>query len=135
MKTRYVVIYLGGETTRYPAILSLFDKYGYALRRTATDASHKNYTADGPHRYIGEAVRNLMEGHQITQKQLSYDLSNYIKVNDMVPHGELELSPDEKSGNKHFVGALKSFGCWVYIKNPVRRRHKMYIHVKKGIFI
>ena len=35
---------------------------------------------------------NLMEGHQITPNFLTYDLSNYIKVNDMVPHGGLELS-------------------------------------------
>ena len=51
---------------RNPAILSLLEKYGYAIRRTAPDASHQNYSDEGPHRYTGESVRSLMEVHQVT---------------------------------------------------------------------
>ena len=43
----------------------------------------------------------------------------------MVPHGESELSPDEKiSVNRPGVGALKTFGCQVYIRPPGRMRKK-----------
>ena len=43
-----------------PKIFSLFDKYGYAVRWNAPDESHQNHLDEGPHRYIGEAVRSLM---------------------------------------------------------------------------
>ena len=59
-------MYQGGEMARNPAILSLLEKYGYAIRRTAPDASHQNYSDEGPHRYTGESVRSLMEVHQVT---------------------------------------------------------------------
>ena len=36
-----------------------------------------------------------MEGHQVPSKIWTYTLSHYIKLRGMVPHGELELSPDE----------------------------------------
>ena len=59
------------------------------------DASHQNSPAEGPHRYIGEAVFSIMEGCQVPIKLFPYALSHYIKVHDVVPHGESELSPDE----------------------------------------
>ena len=53
----------------------------------------------------------------------------------MVPHGESELSPDEKkSGNRPNVGDIKSFGCQVYIIPPGRIRERMDNNVKRGIF-
>ena len=39
----------GGEMARKPAIVSLFDKYGVAIIRTALDEYHQNYSAEGHH--------------------------------------------------------------------------------------
>ena len=124
-------MYQGGEMARNPAIVSLFDKYGYEVRRTAPDAYHQNSPAEVPHRYIVEAVSYLVEGHQVPLKPWPYALSHYIKVCGMVPHGESELSPDEQiSVNRPGVGALKTFGCQVYIRPPQyeKSRQKGYFY-------
>ena len=60
MKNKYVVMYQGEEMVRNPTIIILFDKYGYAGIRTALDSSFKNYQTEGPHVYIGKAVRYLI---------------------------------------------------------------------------
>ena len=81
---------------RNHAIASLFDKYGYAVRRNAPDTSHKNSPNEGPRRYILEAVKSLMKWHKVILKLWPYSLIHYIKVRGMVPHDESELSPDEQ---------------------------------------
>ena len=65
---KYVVMDQGGEMSQNPTIVSLFDKYVYAVRCTASDTSPKNYPDEGPCRYIGEAVSSLMERNQVTPK-------------------------------------------------------------------
>ena len=79
-----------------PCNIITFWKYGYSVRRTAPDTSHQNSPDEGHHRYIGEAVRSPMEGYQFQLKLFPYALSQYIKLQSMVPHGESELSYDEK---------------------------------------
>ena len=51
----------GEEMTRIPEIVSLFDKYANVVRRTAPYETNKNSPCEGPTRYIGVAVRYLME--------------------------------------------------------------------------
>ena len=46
---------------RNPAIVPLFDKYAYAVRRNDTDVSNQNSPAEVPHRYTGESFRYAME--------------------------------------------------------------------------
>ena len=58
----------GGEMDQKPAIMWLFDKYSYTVRRTDPDASHQNYPDEGPTRYIGESFSSIMEGHQVPTK-------------------------------------------------------------------
>ena len=50
-QNKYVVMDQGGKMAQKPEIVSLFDKYGYAVRWTFPDASHQNYPDEGPHRY------------------------------------------------------------------------------------
>ena len=71
-----------------PAIVSLFEKYGYAVRQNDPDASRQNCPAEVSHRYIVESSRSLMEGHPFPLKLCPYDLSHYIKFHGMVPHDE-----------------------------------------------
>ena len=78
--------------THNPAIVSLFDKYGYAVRRTDPDTYYQNYPDEVPHIYTGKSGRSLMEGHKDPLKIWTYDFSHYIKVHGMVLHGESELS-------------------------------------------
>ena len=68
VQNKYVVMDQVGEMNRNPAILSLSDKYGYTVRRTATGASHQKYPDELPHRYIGVSGRSLMEGHKFSLK-------------------------------------------------------------------
>ena len=56
----YVVMYQGGEMARNPAIVSLFDKYDYAVRRNAPDTSQNKIPDERPHRYTGELVMSLI---------------------------------------------------------------------------
>ena len=109
-----------------PATVSLFDKYGYAVRRTASDDSHQNSPDEAPPRYIGKTSIYLLEGHQVPLKIWPYVLSHYIKLHGMVPHSETELSPDDFfSGSRPNVGDINRFGCQAYIRPLGRRRHKM----------
>ena len=84
----------GGEMTRKPAIVSLFDIYVYVEKRIYPDAPQKHFPDEGPHRYILEKVRSLIEGNNVPLKLWTYALSHYLKVHGMVPHGKTELSPD-----------------------------------------
>ena len=77
-----------------------------------------------------------MEGHQVPPKIWTYTLSHYIKLRGMVPHGELELSPDELVyRNRPNDGSLKIFSCRVYIRPPGKSRKNMDNHIKNVIFI
>ena len=53
-------MYQGGEMARNPAIVSLFDKYDYAVRRNAPDTSQNKIPDERPHRYTGELVMSLI---------------------------------------------------------------------------
>ena len=88
IQNKCVIMDQGGEIAWNPVIVSLFDKYGYAVIWTAPDAYHQKYPAEGPHRYKRETFRTLMEGNQVTLKLWTYSLSHYIKVHGMVPHGK-----------------------------------------------
>ena len=83
--------------------MSLFEKYGYAVRSNAPGASRQNYLDVGPHRNTLEAVGCLMVGHPVPLKLWQYSPIHYIKVNGMVPHGESDLSPDEQLSGKDLM--------------------------------
>ena len=51
---------------RKPAIVSLFDNYGYAVRQTDPEKSHQNSSGEVRNRYTGEEVSYLMKGNQVT---------------------------------------------------------------------
>ena len=80
---KYVVTDQGREMPQDPATVSLFEKYGHAVRRTATYDSHQSSPAEGNYKYIRESVMP-----QVPFAILPYSLIHYIKIHGMAPHGE-----------------------------------------------
>jgi GAG-pre-integrase domain len=58
----------GGKLGRCRTILDLFKNFGYSIELTGTDASHQNGSVERTHKTIGNMMRTLLNGADLSRK-------------------------------------------------------------------
>ena len=111
---KYVRMDLGGELGRSPEIRQLFETAGYMLEPTAADSSHQNGPGERPHRTIKDALRSILDGAALPAKFWPYAFHHYIRLYNVVPHGDHSESPFTLcTGRAPDLRYLRTFGCRV----------------------
>jgi hypothetical protein len=95
-----------------------------------------NGLGERPHSTIGDAIRSILYSSRIEQKYWNFAFYHYLRLYNLVPHGDRLASPFELiRGRKPDISRLRVFGCEVFIRPPGRRPSKLDIHAIRGRFL
>jgi hypothetical protein len=127
----------GGELFNNPKIRSLFKEFGYDIRPTGADSSHKNGSVERAHQTIGDALRTLLHGAHLDARFWPYAFFYFLRIKNALPGKDGSASSFEKlhDGLQPNLTGLRTFGCRVWVRPPGKRRGRLKNHAKHGIFL
>lgn len=127
----------GGELAKCQQIHDLFENYGYFVETTGPGSSYQNGPGERPHQTISTNLRAMLLAADLPVSFWVYALKHYVRVYNMIPHGDREFSPyyyqhghDPKGGQ-----LLRTFGCRVYAKPTTPRYGKLVDNTRTGVFL
>ena len=107
----YVTMDLGGEMLRNSDVRLMFENKKYAIRPTAPGESHQNAPAEIPIQTIGNAMRAMLQGSNLSMKYWPYAFHHFLRIRNLTPRSGEKMSPLEKvTGRKQDLSKLKTFG-------------------------
>ena len=134
-KECFVILDQGGELYGSPKARNIFKKHGYTILPTGAGASHQN-PVERYHQTICNAVRAMLIGANLSPKFWPYALMHAVCIFNALPGRHQTQSPIQiTTGKKDNFKGLRTWGCRVWVKPPVRRPAKFKSNAKKGIFL
>jgi hypothetical protein len=97
-----------------------------------------NGMGERPHRSIAEGIRAMIGGSNLDKSFWVYAFYHYLRLYNLIPHGDRPSSPYIMCGNDELpdVSKLRTFGCRVYVRPPTKRKgNKSVDNTRKGIFL
>ena len=114
---------LGSELGLSHEVDKVFKKYGYAIERTAPHSSVSNAPVERPHQTMADGIRALLGGADLPPRYWTYAFHHYLKIYNLVPHADDDISPYEKcTGIKPDLSKMRTFGCRVYVLDDNKHR-------------
>jgi hypothetical protein len=137
IKDKYVYLDQGGELYNHPAIRRLFTSFGYDIFPTGADSSHQNGFVERSHGHIGDALRAKLTGSNLDARFWPYAFKDYIRKHNAIRHAPNQtISAYEAATHKREnFRDLRTFGCRVWVRPPGKRKAKLRLHARKGIFL
>ena len=114
---RAVILDPGGDLGGCSAVLKLFKEFGYNPLITGENASYQNGMGERPHRTIGNAIRAMLTGGGLAGKFWPFAFRYYLRMHNLVPHGNRPKSPYEMSTAHAPKGGhlMRTFGSRIYV--------------------
>ena len=126
----------GHELGRSKRVVKLLQQHGYHVELTGADASHQNGLVERSHQTIGNMIRSLLIGSNVSKKLWPYALHHCFFIMNRVLHEGKTAPPISLcSGQRCSLKGIRTFGCRVYVKLPGNRSAKLDTHHRTGIFI
>ena len=126
----------GGELGRCRRVTDLFQQFGYTIQLTGADSSHQNGSVERSHRTIGNMIRSLLHGAELSRRFWPYAFYHALFLMNRIPHHDKPSPPITMCSSKRFsLESLRVFGCRVYVRLPGDRKSKLDHHTLPGIFI
>jgi hypothetical protein len=136
---KYVCLDQGGELAGCHAVITLFENAGYHVQVTATDTSSSNGPVERPHQTISNALMSMLSGTNLPIKFWPYAFHHYLRLYNVIPHGDAPSSPMEIcTGRRPNLAQLRTFGCRIYAlpaRPHHRRQEKLHADTRRGIFL
>jgi hypothetical protein len=135
-RPKTILVDRGSELGRSLEFKRIAELHGYLLPTAGPDKSNMNGMGERPHSTIGDAIRSILYSSGIDQKYWNFAFYHYIRLYNLVPHGDRSSSPYELiHGRKPNISRLRVFGCDVFVCPPGRRPSKLDIHAIRGRFL
>ena len=126
----------GHELGRSKRVVKILQQYGYHVELTGADASHQNGLVERSHQTIGNMIRSLLIGSNVSKKLWPYALNHCFFIMNRVLHEGKTAPPISLcSGQRCSIKGIRTFGCRVYVKLPGNRPAKLDTHHRTGIFL
>ena len=133
---KYVRMDVGGELGRCREIHRTFANFGYAVEPTGPDTSRQNGPNERPHQIIGDALRAMLTGSNLTASFWPYACYHYLRLYNFVPHGDRPTSPYEMCGGAlPNLAKLRTFGCHVHVRPTTPWYGKLVPNSRLGVFL
>jgi hypothetical protein len=134
---KYVRMDLGSELGLSHKGDQVFKKYGYTIEQTAPNSSVMNAPVERPHQTVADGIRTLLGGANLELRYWTYAFYHYLKIYNLVPHGDDDVSPYEKcTGIKPDLSKMRTFGCLVTILDDNKRKTGKANYLSRhGIFL
>lgn len=134
---KYVRIDPGGDLGLSADVCNLFSNAGYRVEPIPPNASASNGPGERPHRTIGDALRSMLAGANLSPKFWPYAFHHYLRLYNVTVHGDDSASPITLcTGKKPDLSRLRVFGCRIYaLPSRPRRPAKLQHDSRPGIFL
>ena len=133
---KYVRMDGGGELGKCRDIHRTFANFGYAIELTGPDSSHQNGPGERPHQTIGDALRVMLSGANLQPNFWPYAFYHYIRLYNVVPHGDRPSSPYEMCGAPlPNLARLRTFGCRMPVRPTTARYGRVVPNSRLGTFL
>jgi hypothetical protein len=137
VKDKYVYLDQGGELYNHPAIRRLFKEFDYDIFPTGADSSHQNGFVERSHGHIGDALRAKLTGSNLDARFWPFAFKDYLRKHNAIRHapGQTISAFEAATSRRENFHDLRTFGCRVWVRPPGKRRSKLQLHARKGIFL
>lgn len=130
----------GGELFRNPKVRKIFEKRGFKIHPTGTDASHQNGPVERAHRTVAKGIQALLIGSNLDPKFWPYEFRHYIRLRNSYPSRNQVDSPIYLAFKlREIFQHLTTFGCRVWARptqpHGRRARGKLHADSRKGLFL
>jgi hypothetical protein len=133
---KYVMVDQGGELFHNPKFRKLFKEFGYHVQPTGAGSSHQNGPVERPHQTLGNALRAMLSGANLTAGFWPYAFQMLLRIKNSLPSSTQAQTPHElRYHTKAKLSDLRTFGCRVWVKPPGKRKGRLLRHARKGTFL
>jgi hypothetical protein len=96
-----------------------------------------NAPVERPHQTVADGIRTLLGGANLELRYWTYAFYHYLKIYNLVPHGDDDVSPYEKcTGIRPDLSKMRTFGCLVTILDDNKRKTGKANYLSRhGIFL
>lgn len=129
----------GGELFHNKKITNVLQLHGYEILPTGAGAHHQAGFVEQSHQSIGNGIRSILTGANLSPQFWPYAFHHYVKISNMLPQ-RVDNKPHPSSFEQPYkqkapLQQLKTFGCRVWVKPPQRCLAKFQHNTRKGIFL